>query len=94
MQSESSIERSVCAYAKKKGILPMKFTSPQRAGVPDRLFLASVGRVLFIEFKTSKGVLSALQVNEQRVFKKYGHTIHVASSVEQGKQIIDEFLSI
>jgi hypothetical protein len=94
MQSESSIERSVCAYAKKKGILPMKFTSPQRAGVPDRLFLAPVGRVFFIEFKTEKGKLSPLQINEQRVFKRYGHTIHVVSSVAQGKKLIDELLSI
>jgi len=56
------------------------------------LFLAPVGRVFFIEFKTSKGKLSALQVNEQRVFLKYGHTIHVVSSVAQGKKLIDELI--
>jgi len=92
MQSESSIERAVCAYAKKRGMMPYKFTSPQRAGVPDRLFLAPVGRVFFVEFKTEKGKLSPLQINEQRVFSKHGHTIHVVSSVAQGKKLIDELI--
>ena len=36
---EKQIERKVCDYAKNKGLLAYKFTSPARAAVPDRLFI-------------------------------------------------------
>ena len=94
MPSESSIERAVCVYAKSVGVLPMKFTSPNRRGVPDRIFLASPEKTLFIEFKAPQGRLSALQLNEQRIFKKHGHTIHVVDSYEQGKTLIDEIRTV
>ena len=34
---EKQIEAKVCEYAKTKGVLVYKFTSPARAAVPDRL---------------------------------------------------------
>ena len=36
---EKQIESKVCDYAKSKGVLAYKFTSPARAAVPDRLFI-------------------------------------------------------
>ena len=48
---EKDIEARVCEYARSKGVLAYKFTSPSRAAVPDRLFIAPDGRVWFCEFK-------------------------------------------
>ena len=47
---EKDIEAKVCLYARDKGMLTYKFTSPARAAVPDRMFIYK-GRVFFIEFK-------------------------------------------
>ena len=60
MAIESSIERSVCKWAKDNGCLVIKQTSPNNRGVPDRLFLRD-GKCLFIEFKRPGGKVSALQ---------------------------------
>jgi hypothetical protein len=48
---EKQIEKKVCDYAKERGMLVYKFTSPNRMAVPDRLFICPDGRVFFIEFK-------------------------------------------
>jgi hypothetical protein len=48
---EKQIEAKVCDYAKSKGVLAYKFTSPARAAVPDRLFIGPDGRMWFCEFK-------------------------------------------
>ena len=89
---ESAIEQAICRYAKSVGILQFKFTSPNRAGVPDRIFLLPDRRVIFMEMKTPKGRLSRLQENEIRIIHKYGHSVYVVDSVEQGKEILDSHL--
>ncbi len=67
-----------------------KFTSPGRAGVPDRLFLTPAGGVFFVEFKQPNGKLSKLQENEHRIIRKHGHDVYVAWDLIQAKHIIDE----
>ena len=43
-----------------------KFTSPGRAGVPDRLAVFPDGRVVFVELKTETGRLTKLQKAVQK----------------------------
>ena len=86
---EAEIERAVCLYAKSVGMMVYKFTSPGRAGVPDRIFLTPHGGVFFVEFKTPSGKLSSLQENEHRIIEKHGHEVYVVASVLAGKQLID-----
>lgn len=86
---EAEIERAVCLYGKSVGMLVYKFTSPARAGVPDRIFLTPHGGVFFVEFKAADGRLSPLQKNEHRIIEKHGHDVYVVSSVLEGKQLID-----
>jgi hypothetical protein len=88
---ESTIERAVCLYAQKLGLLQYKFTSPGRAGVPDRLLIAPDGTVFMIEFKTPTGRLSALQVNEHRRLNEHNITVHVVDNVAEGKRIVDSY---
>ena len=90
--TESQIERAACLYAKSLGMLAYKFTSPGRAGVPDRVFLTPTGGVFFVEFKCATGKLSALQKNEHRIIRKHGHDVYVAWDFNEAKKIIDEYI--
>ena len=89
---ESRIESTVCKHAQKLGLLQYKFTSPGRAGVPDRLLIAPDGTVFMIEFKTPTGRLSALQINEHRRLNEHNVAVYVVDNVAEGKRIIDEHI--
>jgi hypothetical protein len=58
---ESKIERRLCTGVKKLGGLCMKWTSPDKVGVPDRIVFMPKGIVYFVELKTERGVLSPTQ---------------------------------
>ena len=88
---ESSIESTVCKHAQKLGLLQYKFTSPGRAGVPDRLLIAPDGTVFMIEFKTPTGRLSPLQINEHRRLSEHNVAVYVVDNVAEGKRIVDSY---
>ena len=90
--TEAQIERKICDHAKLRGCIAYKFTSPGRAGVPDRVVLLPDASVIFIEVKTPTGIVSALQKNEHRLIQACGHTVYVVDSVAEGKRIIDEHI--
>lgn len=87
---EKEIERRVCAYAKEKGFLVYKFSSPNHVGVPDRMFVTSHQRVFWIEFKREGGKLTPVQERECGKLADCGFEVYAVDSVEQGKSIIDE----
>ncbi len=85
---ESEIEKKVCEYAKSKGFLTYKFTSPSQKGVPDRMIIGD-GVVFFIEFKTKEGTISKLQ---RLAFEKIAArciSVYVCDDINDGKKIID-----
>lgn len=86
---EKVIEQKVCDYAKSRGCLVYKFTSPARRSVPDRLFIAPGGRVWFIEFKRKGCVPTAGQEVEIGKIREKGGTVHVVNSVKRGKFCVD-----
>lgn len=51
MEREKDIEARLKREVEKQGGWCLKFVSPGRAGVPDRLILLPGGRVLFVELK-------------------------------------------
>jgi len=86
---EKDIEAKVCAYAKKLGCLVYKFTSPARRSVPDRLFIAPLGVIFFIEFKRhGQKPTPAQQVEIEKMHAK-GAQVFVVDSVQTGKTIVD-----
>jgi hypothetical protein len=87
---ERDIEAAVCKYAKDKGFLVYKFSSPNHAGVPDRMFIAPHQRAFWIEFKREGGKLTPLQERECDKLANCGFEVYICDSVEQGKSIIDE----
>lgn len=86
---EKQIEAKVCDYAKTKGLLAYKFTSPARAAVPDRMFIAPDGRVFFCEFKAAGKKPTAAQDREHTRLRQHKVNVFVIDNVDEGKAMID-----
>lgn len=86
---EKDIERKVCEYAKAKGFLVYKFTSPNRMSVPDRLFIAPNGCVFLIEFKRTGEKPTAAQSREHTRLRENNAIVYVVDNVHVGKFITD-----
>lgn len=89
---EKQIEKAVCDYAKSLGILTYKFTSPSRAAVPDRLFIAPDGKVMFIEFKREGQKPTPAQAREHNRLWAQGCEVFVVDSAVFGKLVVDRML--
>ena len=86
---EKQIERSVCDYAKSIGFLVYKFTSPERAAVPDRMFITPKGKVFFCEFKREGAKVTPAQAREHERLRAQGVTVFVVDSIEKGRASFD-----
>lgn len=86
---EKQIERSVCEYARGHGLLVYKFTSPERAAVPDRMMITSQGKVFFIEFKREGIKATAPQMREHERLLGHGVAVFVVDTVEKGRAAVD-----
>lgn len=87
---EKDIEAAVCKYARDKGMLAYKFTSPARAAVPDRLMVYA-GEVFFIEFKRAGQKPTPAQMREHIHLRNAGMRVFVIDNVEDGKKLINAF---
>ena len=85
---EKDIEKRVCDYSKKLGILCYKFTSPSRRSVPDRLFVLPGGKVFWIEFKRAGQKPTPAQYVEIEKIRKQGGKVYVVDNVEWGKSVV------
>lgn len=85
---EKQIETKVCDYAKTKGMMVYKFTSPARAAVPDRMFIKN-GRVFFIEFKRGGQKATEAQEREHHRLRQQAINVFVVDNVDAGKECID-----
>ena len=88
---EKQIESKVCDYAKSKGWLTYKFTSPARAAVPDRLMIQPGGKVVFVEFKRTGMKPTEAQLREHKRLESQGCHVWVIDSIESGKGMIDAY---
>ena len=88
-QLEKQIELAVGTYAKEQGFLVYKFTSPQRAAVPDRLYITPRGKVFFCEFKRTGQVPTPAQAREHDRLRDQGVTVYVIDNVDAGRAMVD-----
>ena len=74
--TEKNLQKKIVKYAKDRGVLAYKFSSPARRGVPDLILVGKRGQVVFMELKNpnEKGRLSELQ--------KYTHPAIAQSTLE------------
>lgn len=89
MPAEQKLESACCNYAKERGWLVYKFTSPAYRGVPDRILISPTGIVVFAEFKSPKGKLSALQARTIEKLIRQGCFVGVFSSLVQFCEAFD-----
>lgn len=87
---EKDVEGAVSEYAKSKGWLTRKWTSPGHDGVPDRLFFRD-GRVVIIEFKRPGEEPRPNQLKEHRELMDHGHIVYVIDNIPAGKALFDSF---
>lgn len=86
---EKLIEGKVCEYAKTRGVLVYKFTSPARAAVPDRLFIRSDGVMWFCEFKREGQKPTPAQEREHHRLRQQNVHVFVIDNVTEGRNMID-----
>lgn len=81
---ESHIERTVNAYARARGWLAFKWTSPSQRGVPDMIYFKD-GECLMIEFKAPGKKATAYQHAIHKRLKEQSFHVFVVDNVDQGK---------
>jgi hypothetical protein len=86
---EKHVESKVCEYAKTKGLLVYKFTSPAKRSVPDRLFVLPDGRMFFCEFKREGATPTVQQSREHLRLRQQKVSVFVIDNVEDGKAMVD-----
>lgn len=88
-------ERDVENYLKKSiekvGGECLKFVSPGKSGVPDRLCLMDDGSHFFVEVKAPGKKLRPLQTKTQTDFRMKGHRVYVVDSKETVNEIVKEW---
>jgi len=80
---ESNVEQTVNRYARKKGWLAYKWTSPSQRGVPDMIYFRD-GECLMIEFKAPGKRPTPYQHAIHKRLKEHGFHVYVVNDVAQG----------
>lgn len=89
---EKTIENKVITYAKEKGFLAYKFTSPSNRSVPDRILISPTGTISFIEFKRKGKLPTKLQQHTIEALINRGVRVQIVDDISLGKEIIDEWI--
>lgn len=87
-------EKHVEAYLKKRveaeGGMCLKFVSPSRRGVSDRICISGNGFTYYVELKFGDNTLSPQQKLFSLDLEKRGITMYVLASKEQVDEFMDE----
>jgi hypothetical protein len=87
---ETNIERRVVNWARDNGILVFKADAKYGVGAPDRIFILSHGRIVFIEFKKPGKKPKKIQVFVHNKLRRLDHAVFVVDNAEIGIQILKE----
>ena len=79
---ERDIEAWLVDEAKRRGGVAVKFTSPQRRAVPDRMVLLPGGKLFFVEAKAPGAKPTEAQLREHERLRALGQTVYVMDSKE------------
>ena len=89
---ERDIEAAVKAYAREKGCLVYKFTSPGYSFVPDDIFIAPGGKVWMAEMKRKGLKPTTAQLREHMRLRGHGVSVWVIDSIPDGKEMVDRMV--
>lgn len=90
---EKDIEKKIVAYAKSKGCIVRKFTSPSCRGVVDRTVLTPHGVTGYLEVKRPGNKPTTLQTKELNALRGNKAPADWKDSVEKGKAFVDYLLT-
>jgi len=77
---ESTIEQRLRTKCREHGAMCLKFTSPGRRAVPDRIVLGRFGHVFFVELKAPGKKPSEAQAAEHDRLRALGFRVYVADT--------------
>ena len=87
---EKTVEKALIRECKKVGWLCLKFTSPGRRSVPDRIVITNWGHVFFVELKAPGKVESKNQLREHKKLRAMGCTVYgTIDSLAKIKELIE-----
>ena len=89
--SERQIERRFVNAVRERGGVALKFVSPGRVGVPDRIVLLPGGRCVFAEMKALSGRLRRSQKAVKVEIESYGFDYSVITSYEEVKAFCERY---
>lgn len=79
---EKEIEKILVSEVKKLGGRAYKWVSPGNDGVPDRIVIFPGKPPVFMELKSEKGKLSALQKSQMRRLLELGQAVFVVRGMD------------
>ena len=79
---EKEIEKILVSEVAKAGGRAYKWMSPGNAGVPDRIVILPGRTPVFVELKTDKGRLTALQESQIGRLRKLGQPVCVVCGLQ------------
>lgn len=88
MTTEKRIEKKLRDACRKMGGIAIKLYSLSLTGLPDRMVLMPGGRIWFVELKSERGKLSAMQSFVHRFLRNLGFEVEVLNSGDA----LDNFL--
>nr|DAJ71738.1 MAG TPA: Nuclease [Caudoviricetes sp.] len=90
--TEKQVEQKFTKAVKASGGLALKFVSPGRVGVPDRIVLLPGGKAVFAEIKRPGGHLRKSQEAACREIRSRGFPVHIIRSGADIEQFCDWYL--
>jgi hypothetical protein len=92
MIGEKNLEKTLNDYARSKGALSVKLSSPNCKGQPDRMFLFN-GKACFMEMKGTGKKATVLQFRYIEQLRILGFEAEIVDNLELGKEMIDSLTS-
>lgn len=85
---ERDVEAHLLARCRQMGFMCLKFTSPGRAGVPDRVIITPQATV-FVEVKRPGTKLRRLQQEVTEKMRRAGAEVHVVDTVAGVDELVE-----
>ena len=77
---ESPVETYLVKQCRKHGLLCLKFTSPARSGVPDRVIISPAAGTVFVEVKRPGATPEPHQVAMHAKLRRFGGEVYVVDT--------------
>ena len=85
---EKDIEKWLGTQVTNMGCPYYKFVSPGNRGVPDRIIVVPPGFAIFVELKTDKGRISAIQEAQIKRLQRVGAPVRVVKGRADAERLV------